>query len=96
MDVEAVERVEAELDAFISKRAREMAEANRTEEMWRASERRHRRKVRLANGQAWIDCFDHLALCHERRAAEYKDKSRGVAEMVSTLEGEAGGGGGGY
>jgi uncharacterized protein YifE (UPF0438 family) len=44
LDVEAVERVEAELDAFVEKRAREKAEANRIEEEWAESERRVRKK----------------------------------------------------
>jgi hypothetical protein len=57
-DVDAVERAESEIDNFISKRALEKVEANRTEEMWRTSELRHRHKIRLANGHAWIEYFD--------------------------------------
>jgi hypothetical protein len=36
-DVEAAERVEAELDAFILKRSRSQEEANREEEAWKES-----------------------------------------------------------
>jgi hypothetical protein len=84
-DVEAVERAEAELDNFISKRSREREEANRVEAAWAESTRRHRHKVRLANGYAWVEYFDHLALCHERRADEFRDRSREVSGMVKAL-----------
>lgn len=87
-DLEAVERAEAELDNFISKRSREREEANRTEELWRASERRNRHKIRLANGHAWVEYFDHLALCHERRADEFRDRSREVLALVEALREE--------
>jgi hypothetical protein len=91
-DVDAVEPAEASLDAFILKRSRGRDKANALEEMWRASERRHRRTVRLANGHAWVEYFDHLALCHERRAGEYRDRSREVSTLVEALvdEGEGG------
>ena len=84
-DVKAVEKVGVELDRFIEKRAREKADANKVEEIWRASERRHRYKIRLANGHAWVEYFDHLALCCERRADEYRDRGREVSEMVEAL-----------
>jgi hypothetical protein len=88
-DVEAVEKAERDLDRFISRRSATQEEAEALEEMWRASERRHRQKVRLANGHAWVAYFDHLALCCERRAHEYRDRSREVSAMVDALnEGE--------
>ena len=88
-DVEAVEKAEASIDAFILKCSKERDEANAQEEQWRASERRLRRKVRLANGHAWVEYFDNLAACHERRAGEYRDRSREVAAMVEALVDEA-------
>jgi hypothetical protein len=38
-DFDDVERVEAELDKVVAKRAREKADANRTEELWAESAR---------------------------------------------------------
>jgi hypothetical protein len=88
-DVEAVEKAERDLDRFISRRSASQEEAEALEEMWRASERRHRLKIRLANGHAWVAYFDRLALCCERRADEYRDRSREVSAMVDALnEGE--------
>ncbi len=93
---EAVQRVEAELVAPRSERSREREGASRPEEMWRPSERRHRHKISLAIGHAWIGYVEHLALCQERRPDEYKDKSHGKDEMVRALEGKTGGGGESY
>ena len=46
LDPVAIERAEAELDAFVERRARESKEANALEEAWRESERKHREKQR--------------------------------------------------
>ena len=88
-DVEAAEKAEQQINLFIDKRSREREEANRVEAAWAESTRRHRQKVRLANGHAWVGYFDHLASCHERRADEYHDRSREVAAMVEALVDEA-------
>ena len=73
-DVEAAERVEAELDNCTTKRAREKAEANRFEEEWRVSERRVREQRRQSNRMAWIDYFGHMHRLHLGLAAEHADK----------------------
>ena len=89
-DIEAAEKAEKSIDAFINRRRSKAKEkANALEELWRASERRHRRNIRLANGQAWVAYFDKLASSHERRAGEYRDRSREVAAMVNALADEA-------
>jgi hypothetical protein len=80
-DVEAAERVEAELDNFITKRAREKAEANRVEEEWLVSERSVREQHRQSNRMAWIDYFGHMHRLHLGLAAEHADRmSRLLAE----------------
>ena len=84
-DVEAAEKAEQQINLFIDKRSREREEANRVEAAWAESTRRHRRKVRLTNGNAWVEYFDHLASCHERRADEFRDRSREVAALVEAL-----------
>jgi hypothetical protein len=84
-DVEAAEKAEQQINLFIDKRSREREEANRVEAAWAESTRRHRRKVHLTNGNAWVEYFDHLASCHERRADEFRDRSREVAALVEAL-----------
>ena len=81
-DYEAAERAEAELDRFISKRDREREEANRTEGLWRASERRVREKRRQANRQAWIDHHGKMYRLHLGLADEHTEKrSRLMLEL---------------
>lgn len=81
-DAEHIERVEAELDSFIEKRAREAKDANRIEELWAKSERDHREKRRQANGWAWIS--HHEALAHTLRdlAGEHDAKANHVRELL--------------
>jgi hypothetical protein len=76
-DYDEVERLETELDRFVEKRAREKAEANRTEEFWVEQERRHRERRRAANRKLWIDSYGsmhrvHLGIAegHARRRAQ--------------------------
>jgi hypothetical protein len=73
-NVEAAERVEAELDNFISKRSREREEADRVEAVWVESARRHRARRRERNRQAWIDHHDLMNRLHLGLAAEHADK----------------------
>jgi hypothetical protein len=73
-DVEAVERVEAELDNFISKRSRAREEANRTEAAWAESTRRVNEKRWRANRLAWIDYFGKMNRLHLSLAAEHADR----------------------
>ncbi len=80
-DVEAAERVEAELDAFVLKRSREREEANAVEAAWAESERRVREKRRQANRKAWIDYFGHMNRLYLSLAADHADRrSRLMAE----------------
>jgi hypothetical protein len=51
LDHAAVERAESEIDNFILKRAREREDANRIEELWRASEARERERRREETGK---------------------------------------------
>ncbi len=46
MDVAKVEKVEAELNAFITKRATQRDKANAEADLWAMSERRHRAQLR--------------------------------------------------
>jgi hypothetical protein len=88
-DIEAAEKAEKSMDEFVNRRSKAKEKANAQEELLRATERRHRRKIRLAKSHAWIDYFDHLALCHERRAVEFRDRSRDVSAIVDAPADEA-------
>ena len=84
MDLEAVERVEAELDAFVKKRVREAKYAEKVRELWAESERREREKRRQQNGWGWIRHFEGLARTHRTLALENDNK---VARVQALLGG---------
>jgi hypothetical protein len=77
-----VERVEAELDTFIEKRAREAKDANRTAELWLKSEREHCEKRRQANGWGWIRHHEGLAHTLRGLAQEHEDKANHVRGLL--------------
>ena len=83
MNPEAVERVEAELDAFVEKRAREAKDAEKVEELWAESERKVHRKRRESNGAAWIDYHEGLASLHRTLAHEHESKADHVRELLT-------------
>jgi hypothetical protein len=72
--VEATGSVEAELDQFIEKRARDKAEANKDEEELRAAARRVREKRRRENRRLWIDHHGLMNVLHTGLALEHADK----------------------
>jgi hypothetical protein len=89
LDPIAVERAESEIDGFISRRARENAEANRIEALWVESTRRYNEKRRRDNRAAWHAFHLSQAECIERTAAELAANHRARAEALAE---EPGGG----
>lgn len=87
MDYEATEAVEAQLDAFIEKRARESEEVNRIEAAWKESERRHRERRREENREAWRSFYLGQAERLERTAAELAANHRAKAAELAATEG---------
>lgn len=85
MDVETIERIESELDAFIEKRAREAKDAAKVEEAWKESERAHRQRQREENRLAWREFYLNLANAHEAHASRHREK----AAALSNGEGDA-------
>jgi hypothetical protein len=79
-DVEAVERVEAELDAFILKRSRSQEAANREEALWADSTRRFNHKRRHQNAQAW---YDHNIARHERACLVGERREKVLADLAA-------------
>ena len=79
LDYDAAERVEAELDSFIEKRAREKEDANRVEELWTASEARHRERRRRENQEAWHGFHCHMERLHSALSAEHRERAEALA-----------------
>ncbi len=82
MDVEHAEKVEAELDAFVERRAREARDAATVEELWASSARLHRQKRRQQNGWAWYRFYSNLAGLHRGLANENEEKAARVLALV--------------
>jgi hypothetical protein len=80
LDYDAVEAVEAQLDQFILKRNRERGDANKVEELWRASEARHRERRREENLVAWRSFHAYMQALHAGLAAEHEAKAKGLLE----------------
>jgi hypothetical protein len=77
------EAVEAEIDAFISKRHdRRVAEEGerQLEEAWRESERRYNARRREENRREWCGYFERLAACLRARAAEYDRRAQALMQ----------------
>jgi hypothetical protein len=81
LDVEAVGRAEASIDAFINSRSKAKERANEEEALWKASERRVQQKRREANRQEWLRFYERMNHLHLGLAAEHADRrSRLLAE----------------
>ena len=87
MDRAHVEKVEAELDSFIEKRARQAAELEHVEELWAISVRRDRERRQQENQAAWYAFEVHMSELHASLSEEHRSKAEGLLE-------EPGGGGG--
>ncbi len=82
MDVEAMERAEAELDRFIDRRAREAGDAQRVEEEWAESVRLYNGHRRETNREAWRSYHLEQADRLEATAAELARDHRARAEAL--------------
>jgi hypothetical protein len=82
LDYEATEAVEQQLDQFIEKRTREREDANRIEEAWAESERRHQEHRRERNRELWRTWHLGQAERLERTAAELAADHRARAEAL--------------
>ena len=80
MDPAHVEKVEAELDSFIERRARERADANKVDELWAESDRRERVRGREENREAWRGFHAHMQALHAGLSEEHKIMADALAE----------------
>ncbi len=78
MDVEAIERVESELDRIIEKRAHEAKDAERIEDLWKESTRRERDKRRRENRALWYGHHVHMRELHSSLAREHEARARAL------------------
>jgi len=86
LDPVAVERAESEIDHFIQRRAREKADANRVEELFAESERRHQDKRRRENRDLWRSYHLDQAERLERTAASIAEEHRARAAALAVEE----------
>jgi hypothetical protein len=82
LDPEVVERMEAELDSFIERRARQAKDAESTAELWLKTEDEHREKKRQRNGWGWIRHYEGLARAHRTLALENDSKADHVRGLL--------------
>jgi broad specificity polyphosphatase/5'/3'-nucleotidase SurE len=75
LSVEAMERVESELDRLVERRAREAKDANAIEELWKQSERAHRDRRREENREAWHSYEMHMCKLHASLSEEHRVKA---------------------
>ena len=75
MEAERAEKLEAELDRIIERRAREERDAAPIEEAWKDSTRRHSEQRREALGLAWRDHHLRMQEVHARLASEHEARA---------------------
>jgi hypothetical protein len=75
VDPDQIEKAEASIDQFIAKRARERADADKVDELWAESTRRHKERRREENRQAWREYERHLERVHMDLALEHRAKA---------------------
>jgi hypothetical protein len=75
LNPETVERVEAELDSFIEKRARQAKDAECVEELWAKSTARDRARRREENRTLWVGFHSRLSRSYARISAEHERRS---------------------
>ncbi len=75
-----LEQTSAQIDVLIEHRAKDRSKENELEEMWKASERRHREKRRRKNAAAWYSYHCHMHDLHQGLAADYRSRAESLLE----------------
>ncbi len=90
MSIEKVEAVEADLDRFIERRARDAKDgrsrANEEAAHQRERDARYSAAARLVNAKAWAEYFGGLAIASHDAAARYAQKRDEALALVRELE----------
>ena len=72
MEAERAEKLEAEIDSLIERRAREERDAGPIEEAWRETTRRHNEQRREELGAAWHGYHEHMKEVHSMLARQHE------------------------
>jgi hypothetical protein len=75
-----VEQASAQIDTLIERRASSRQKANSLEELWAASERRHKARVHQEHRELWIDYYRRMAENHALLSAEHQRRARALME----------------
>ena len=73
-----VERIEAELNGLVERRAAQTAEQRRVEDLWAQSVRRDRERRREENRAAWHSFHRHMQELHATLSEEHRTKAEGL------------------
>ncbi|MDP9458161.1 MAG: hypothetical protein M3Q60_20845 [Actinomycetota bacterium] len=76
MDVAKIEKAEAELNAFITKRATQRDKANAEADLWAMSERRHRARLREAALRQRLAYHEAMLRAHSENFEELMKRHR--------------------
>jgi hypothetical protein len=95
LDVARVEKVEAELNAFITKRATQRDKANAEADLWVMSERRHRARLREAALRQRLAYHEEQLVRHTRTFEEILRRHRVGLRLCEEALGIAAGPGNG-
>ena len=74
-EAERAEKLEAEIDSLIEKRAAEKRDEGAVEELWRDSTRRHNEQRREELGAAWREHHLRMREVHARLASEHEARA---------------------
>jgi hypothetical protein len=83
-----VERLESELDAFITKRAEQAKDAEHEDDLWAKRAARERRRRREENRTLWVEYHNRLSRSHARISAEHQEKAQALLEQSEEKDGE--------
>ena len=81
LDVTAVEKAEESIDAFIEKRARKMADANRVKEFRAEQDRREQARRRNTLRWEWADYHGRLHKAHLSIAEDHARRRALISEI---------------
>jgi metal-responsive CopG/Arc/MetJ family transcriptional regulator len=74
-EAERAEKLEAEIDSLIEKRAAEKRDEGAIEELWKDSTRRHNGQRREGHAAAWYDHHLRMQMVHARLASEHEARA---------------------
>lgn len=86
MEVAKTEKLEAEIDRIIEKRAAERKGANAVATMWADSARVHNERRRRELSAEWYDFHERMRETHSRLAEEHEEAAARFLENANGME----------